>query len=119
MSLKTTNRQYIKEVPWGMLVWRCESGEFAADHDGNLMYVFLDDSDPKRLAASEKALTDAARAYGFPPGVPQFLSGRRPISDEELENQLARADAGLVPDPFDLGAIRQEERALRHQNERG
>lgn len=119
MSLKTTNKEIIKEVPWGMLVWQCESGEFAADQDGSLMYVFLDDRNPKRLEASVKALTEAAKSYGFPPGKPQFLSGRRPISDEELENQLARADAGLIPDPLDIGAIRQEARALRHENARG
>jgi hypothetical protein len=119
MSLKTTNKEIIREVPWGMLVWQCETGEFAADQDGSLMYVFLDDTNPQRLERASSALADAAASYGFPPGKPHFLSGRRPISDEELESQLARADAGLVPDPLDIGAIRQEAKALRFENARG
>ena len=102
-----------------MLVWECESGEFAADQDGSLMYVFLDDRNPKRLEASTKALSEAAKAYGFPPGKAKFLSGRRPISDEELENQLSRADAGLIPDPLDIAAINHEAKALKMQNARG
>jgi hypothetical protein len=119
MSLKTTNKEIIREVPWGMLVWQCETGEFAADQDGSLMYVFLDDRNPVRLQRASSALTDAAKSYGFPDGKPVFLSGRRPVSDEELEHQLARADAGLVPDPLDIAAINHEAKAMRMENDRG
>jgi hypothetical protein len=116
MSLITTNKEIIREVPWGMLVWQCESGEYAADEEGNLMYVFLDDRNPTRLSRAEAALTDAAKGYGFPAGKPVFLTGRRPITDEELEHQTARAEAGLVPDPLDIAAINEEARHLRLQN---
>lgn len=119
MELKTTNKQVIREVPWGMLVWQCESGEFAADQDGSLMHVFLDDRNAQRLSRAEAALTEAAKSYGFPEGKPVFLSGRRPISDEELEHQLARADAGLIPDPLDIAAINEEAAALKVHNARG
>jgi hypothetical protein len=110
--MKTTNRQVIKEVPWGVYVWQCADGEFLADDSGNFMLVFCQEGDRKAI----KAITDAARFYGYPDGKPVYWSGRRPISDEEYEHQLARAKAGLTPDPLDIGAIRDEERALRQQN---
>lgn len=110
--MRTTNKQVIKEVPWGVYVWQCPDGEFLADEDGNFMLVFCKEGD----RAAINALTDAARHYGFPEGKPVYWSGKRPISDEEYEHQLARAKAGLVADPLDIGAIRDEERALRQQN---
>lgn len=110
--MKTTNKQVIKEVPWGVYVWQCPDGEFLADGDGNFMLVFCQEGDRNAI----NALTQAARGYGFPEGKPVYWSGKRPITDEEYEHQLAREKAGLVPDPLDIGAIRDEERALRLQN---
>ena len=116
MTLKTTNRQVIQEVPWGMLVWRTKDGEFIVDDDGNFMHVFCTNQDPALLGAAKKALRDAARFYGEEDGTPVFWAGRRPIDDAELASQLARADAGLVPDPLDIAAIRDEAKALNIQN---
>src|SRR5689334_4920980 len=110
--MKTTNRQVIKEVPWGVYVWQCPDGEFLADDAGNFMLVFCEEGN--RLAI--KAITDAAKYYGYPEGKPVYWSGKRPISDEEYEHQLARAKAGLTPDPLDVGAIRDEDRAKRQGN---
>lgn len=110
--MRTTNKQVIKEVPWGVYVWICPDGNPVVDDDGNFMLVFSEEGNP----AAIKAITDAARFYGFPEGEAVYWSGRRPISDEEYQNQLARAKAGLVADPLDIGAIRDEERALRQQN---
>lgn len=112
--MKTTNRQFIKEVPWGVYVWQTPDGEILGDEDGNFMLVFCEEGN----RAAIKAITDAARHYGFPEGKPVYWSGKRPITDEEYEHQLARERAGLVPDPLDIGAIRDEERALREQNGR-
>lgn len=99
-----------------MMVWQCADGSFLGDDNGNFMHVFCTNQDHRIMEAAKKALTDAARAFGFPDGRPVFWAGRRPIDDEELERQLARADAGLVPDPLDIAAIREEERALKRQN---
>lgn len=115
MSLKTTNRQVIREVPWGMLVWQLPTGEFLTDDEGNFMHVFCSDLNKERLRAAKEALTDAAKHYGFPEGKAIFWGGRRPITDEQLEEQLARANAGLVPDPLDLAAITDEAKALRQE----
>lgn len=113
--MKTTNRSKVRELPWGMLVWQTTDGQVFGDQDGNIMHVFCTDNDPIKFEAAKKALTDAARHYGAPEGKPVFWSGKRPISDEEYENQIARQAAGLVPDPLDIGAIRDEAEGLRHE----
>jgi hypothetical protein len=114
MSLTTKNKRFVKEVPWGVYVWQTPDGEFLGDGDGNFMLVFCEENDQNAI----KAITDAARHYGYPEGKAVYWSGKRPISEEEYESQLAREKAGLVPDPLDIGAIRDEERALRQQNGR-
>jgi len=99
-----------------MLVWQLPDGEFLGDDAGNFMHVFVSNQDPALMERAKVALSEAARAFGHKEGRPVFWAGRRPIDDEELERQLARADAGLVPDPLDIAAIREEERALYQQN---
>lgn len=109
MELKTTGKRFIEEQPWGLYVWQTPDGEILGDDDGNIMNVFCMKGDRKAVAA----LADAARHYGHPEGKPVFWSGKRRISDEELEEQKMREKLGLVPDPLDIGAIRDEERARR------
>lgn len=99
-----------------MLVWQLESGEFAGDDDGNFMHVFCTNQDEKNMRAAEAALREAARVYGVGDGKPVFWAGKRPIDDEELQHQLDRAKAGLIPDPLDIAAIREEEKLMRHGN---
>lgn len=112
MSLTTTNRQKIKEVPWGMYVWICPNGEPVVDAEDRVMHVVCEEGNQ----ASINALTKAAAYYGFPEGRPVYWSGKRPVTDEEYEHQVERMKAGLVPDPFDISAIREEEAALRAHN---
>lgn len=114
LKLTTTNRQVIKEVVWGVYVWQTPDGEFLGDGNGNFL---LTDVTTEGNQAAIDAITNAARSYGFPEGRAVYWSGKRPINDEEYEQQLAREKAGLVPDPLDIGAIRDEERALRLQND--
>lgn len=100
-----------------MWVWQCADGEFAGDDNGNFMHVFVWDTRKEDVnIAAKKALETAARSYGFGDGKAVLWQGKRPITDEQLEEQLARAEAGLVPDPLDIGAIREEEAALRQRN---
>lgn len=111
MKLTTTNRTVVEEVPYGVYVWQTPDGEFLGDGDGNFMLVFCNKGDRESI----KALADAARHYGHPEGKAIFWSGKRPITDEEYSEQLMREKLGLVPDPLDIGAIRDEERAKRNQ----
>ena len=113
MELKTTNRQEIDEVPYGVYVWEIteEDGTKKILGDGsNFMLIFAMRGDREKI----NALTNAARSYGYPNGRPVFWSGKRPVTDEEYEEQLMREKLGLVPDPLDFGAIRDEARAQRN-----
>lgn len=110
MSIKTTNKKFIKEVSYGMYVWQTPDGEFLGDGEGRVMHVFCEEGN----LASIKALTDAARSYGFPEGKAVYWSGKRPVTDEEHEEQLTRQKFGLIPDPLDVGALRDEVMERRH-----
>lgn len=107
--LKTTNKQIVEEVPWGIYVWELPNGEWLGDSDGNVMQVFCMKND----RAAVNAITDAARHYGYPEGKAVWLSGHRPVTDEEYEEQVMRERLGLVPDPLDYAALRDKERAER------
>jgi hypothetical protein len=109
-GLKRLNREVVEEVPYGMYVWELPSGEILGDGDGNVMNVFCMKSNQLAI----EALTRAAKSYGFADGKAVWWSGKRPITDEEYEEQLARARWGMVPDPLDYGAIREEELARRN-----
>ncbi len=109
LKLETKNKSQVEEVPWGMYVWQTPDGEVLGDSDGNVMNVFCQ----KGNRAALKAIRDAARHYGINEGQPVWWSGKRRVTDEEFEEQRLREKMGLVPDPLDIGAIRDEERALR------
>lgn len=109
MELKTNNRQVVEEVPYGMYVWETEDGEVLGDGDGNIMNVFCMKGDRTAIAA----ITDAARHYGYPDGKAVWWTGKRPITDEELQEQEMREKLGLEPDPLNYGAIRDEARSSK------
>lgn len=112
MKFKTTNKQRIEEEPYGTYVFQCHDGEYLGDGDGRLLCVFGFKGDRSKIEALEKA----ARHYGYGPdeGKVVYWSGRRPVSDEEYEEQEQRARLGLVPDPLDYGAIMDEMKAKRY-----
>lgn len=97
-----------------MWVWQMNDGSYAEDDDGNFMHVFVwDVRDPSVSEASKKALAQAAKSFGFGDGRAVCWQGRRPIDDEQFVEQYRRMQAGLVPDPLDIAAIREEEQALK------
>lgn len=109
-GLKRTGAEVIEEAPYGMYVWQNPNGEVFGDDDGNVMNVFCRKGDLRAI----NALVEAARYWGAGEGRPVWWSGKRRISDEELEMQEARERLGLVPDPLDFGAIRDEMRHKRN-----
>lgn len=111
MKLTTTNRQVIEEEPYGTFVFQCNDGEFLGDEEGRLLCVFGFKNDKSKI----KALEDAAKHYGYnaDEGRVIYWAGRRPVSDEEYEEQEKRQALGLVPDPLDLGAIMDGMRAKK------
>lgn len=113
LNLNTTNREQVEEVPYGMYVWENPDGEIFSDDDGNVMNVFCMKGDRKAI----QALIDAARHYGAGPGKPVWWSGKRRVTEEELEEQRLREKMGLVPDPLDYGALKDAEMAKRFRND--
>lgn len=111
-KMRTTNREAVEEVPWGMYVWVLPDGSTLADDDDNVMNVFCMKGNQK----AQKVLAEAAAYYGYPEGRAVWKSGARRITDEELAEQQMRERWGLIPDPLDYGAIMDE---LRHQKNDG
>lgn len=75
------------------------NGSYIADEDRNFLSIASEFGDVKRIAE----LNAAVRSFGIEEGEPQFFPGHRKVSDEEYEEQLARASDGLVPDSNDVG----------------
>lgn len=94
-----------------MYVWQTPDGEYLGDDEGRFMHVFCEEGN----RAAINALADAAKYYGAPEGRAIYWSGKRPISDEEYEHQIQRQAAGLVPDPLDIGAIKDEMEGLENE----
>lgn len=108
MSLKTTNREYIDEVNYGVYVWFVGE-KVVTDDEGNFLNIPAMRGDRERIAK----LADAARAHGIDNGRPVFISGNRRVTDEEYEEQKQRMMFGLTPDPMDVPAIVSDRRARK------
>jgi hypothetical protein len=108
MKMKNTGKRVVKEEPWGTYVFKCNDGEYLGDGDGRLLCVFGMERDQAKVDALKKV----AKSYGFGPdeGKVEYWPGRRPVSDEDFEEQLQRQKMGLVPDPLDYGVIMDEMR---------
>lgn len=110
MSLNTTGKKIVEEVPYGTYVWRMNDGTYLVDDQYRHLSIFCMKNDRKAI----QALTNEARNLGFPDGAPEWKSGARKITDDEYEEQEARQRLGLVADPLDFGAIKDEIEASRN-----
>ena len=99
----------VEETRLGTYVWEMPDGRWVGDDAGNYMCIAAFKGDQRRIAA----LTAAVREYGIMVGKPKFLSGRRPIDDEEFEYQRQRLEWGLVPDPLDIGEYKDSLKGLK------
>lgn len=105
--------QIVRETAYGCYVWELPSGEILGD-DGNYMLVFGTDNDE----AAMKAITQAARHYGYPEGRVVFWPDVRPVSNNQYDDQVARMESGLVPDPWDIASIKEEWEMLENERRR-
>lgn len=94
----------VEESEEGTYVWRMPNGQWAGDDKGRFMNIYSRKGDLSKL----KALHEVAKSYGITEGAPIFLSGKRPVSDDEYQEQIRRMKFGLVPDPLDMPALREE-----------
>jgi len=93
----------VDEVDYGVYVWVTENGVLT-DEDRNYLSIAAMKGDRTRI----KQLEDAARSYGYPDGKPYFMAGSRKVTDEEYEHQQFRQKMGLLPDEYDIPALRDE-----------
>lgn len=104
--MKSTGRKFIQETRYGTYVWEMPDGRWVGDDEGNYATIFSMQGDAKRI----EELRALVRSCGVEVGRPLFLPGRRPVSDEEFEEQMQRFQWGLTPDPYDIPAVAEEQR---------
>lgn len=114
MKLTTKNVQEIQEVPWGVYLWQMPDGSFVADDEGHFLMI----AGTLQTKERRTALAKAVRELGIEEGKPCFFQGNRIVTDEEYEEQKMRLKFGLTPDPWDIAAIREDEKNA-HDRERG
>ena len=102
MDILNKNTRIIEETTLGIYVWEMPDGRWIGDDDGNFLSVTAKKGNRSKI----DALAREVRSYGIHEGQPKFLSGRRKINNEELEEQEQRLRWGLPPDPYDIGVYR-------------
>ena len=99
----------IEEVNYGLYVWQMPDESVVMDEEGNYLCIPSMRGDIRQI----KKLKDAAKHYGLDEGKPLFFSGHRTVTQEELEEQKARADLGMVPDSQDMPAMMEYVKEVR------
>lgn len=102
----------VEEVPWGLYLFELPNGMYLGDEDGNLLNIPAQRGDIKKM----NRICEVAKVLGFPEGTPVFMSGVRRVTSDEYDDQKERMLDGKTPDPYDVGALRDE---LRYQQQHG
>lgn len=102
MNEKSKVRE-IQETNLGVYIWRMNDGSWLIDGDGNFLSITAFQGDLTAIAK----ISAAARNIGYSEGQAIFAPGRRKISDSEFEEQMARQEAGLIPDIYDIGVYKE------------
>lgn len=102
----------VEEVNWGIYVWQMPDNSIIMDEEGSYLSIPSLRGDIRQI----KKIKDAAIHFGVNEGKPLFFSGHRQVTDEELEEQRARAQLGLIPDAQDLPAMME---FIKEQRELG
>ena len=99
----------IDEVNWGLYIWQMPDGKVVMDDEGAYLSIPSMKGDIRQI----KKLKDLARHYGLEDGLPLFMAGHRPVTEDELETQRQRLQIGLVPDEQDLPAMMDYVKEMR------
>lgn len=104
--MNNTGAKIIEESPYGLYVWEMPDGRWIGDDEGRFMCIAAKKNDHAKVLDLRVSAYHYFKDMGMEPvGKPKFLSGRRMVTDAEYEEQEMRARAGLIPDPYDVGAI--------------
>lgn len=106
--MKNVRRRIIEETDLGLYGWMID-GKLVGDDEGNYLTAPAQKGDVRVINALRNAVYGYLKDLGLEPqGQPVFLAGRRQITDEEFEEQIARQKWGLIPDPLDVPAMKEE-----------
>lgn len=112
--MKTT---VVEESQFGLYVWAMPDGTWIGDDEGNYLCVAAQKGDRNKIAALKNVAHNYLRDMQMElVGGPVFLSGRRMLTDEEYEEQQMRARAGLVPDKYDVAAMKEQARYAKRND---
>lgn len=103
MDMEPTIRT-VQETQYGLYVWQMPNGQIVGDDEDRFLSIAAKEGDLRKIIELQKVV----RHYGITEGRPMFLPGRRKVSDDEYAEQLARLNMGLTPDPYDVGALKDE-----------
>ena len=104
-----SKRSFVDDgIEWGIYVWQMPDGKTLGDGEGNVLNIPSARGDLIKMASISRYVKEILRIEG---GGPVFMEGTRPITDSEWEDQMHRLMEGYTPDPYDIGALRDEARA--------
>jgi len=96
----------------GLYLWQTPDGKYFGNGDGDFLVIPARKNDLK-------AMTDiyhAAKHYGATGGRAIFIANARIVSQSEREDQMERMLDGRLPDPYDVGALKDEVKAKHERN---
>lgn len=99
----------VEELAYGVYVWEMPDGKWVGDDEGHYLTLTCRKGDMLRIMPYVEIVKKLIKESGSEvEGGLKFISGTRPVSDEEYEEQAMRARMGLIPDKYDLGALHEE-----------
>jgi len=103
----------VHEFDWGIFVALDSDGKYIVNEDRD--HLCIQGTLTKKHEAIA-ALRIAAKEHGFDNIKVEFRSGARLVTQSEYEDQVARQEAGLLADPFDPGALKDDIKRLKSGN---
>jgi hypothetical protein len=102
----------VEEVNYGVYIWHTANGAVVRDEEGNYLCI----SATKGSVSKIKKLKEVASHYGLGDGRAVWFSGHRQITDDEYDMQKQRLEWGLIPDEYDLPALKEDIDQKRKMN---
>lgn len=93
----------ISETNLGLYMWEMPNGKLVANEDLDFLNIPAFRGDLRAISE----ITKVAKALGCEEGKPVFKEGHRRVTDYEYEDQMARMQAGYIPDPYDIGVYKE------------
>lgn len=93
----------------GLYLWQMPNGKYFGNGDGDFLIIESRHGDIAKM----NEIYRAAKYYGAEGGRAVFISNARAVTQSEQEDQMERMLDGKTPDPYDLGALRDEVAAAK------